>query len=69
MSAIRQKLDKLDEAFLYSEAIDVREAGAAAAAGGTPSRGVTLIVRRFRFRQTQEYENGAVERLHFFGGQ
>ena len=38
-------------------------------AGGAPRRSVTLILRRFRFRQTQEYENGAVERLHFFGGQ
>ena len=40
----------------------------AEAAGGPPRRGVKLVVRRFRFRQTQEYENGAVERLHFFGG-
>jgi hypothetical protein len=28
-----------------------------------------LILRPFRFRQTQEYKNGAVERLHFVGGQ
>lgn len=41
----------------------------AEAAGGAPRRGVTLILRRFRFRQTQEYENGPVERLHVFGGQ
>ena len=41
----------------------------AEAAGGAPMRGVKLILRRFRFRQTQEYENGAVERLYFFGGQ
>jgi hypothetical protein len=41
----------------------------AEAIGSAPRRGVKLILRRFRFRQTQEYENGAVERLHFFGGQ
>jgi len=41
----------------------------AEAAGSAPRRGVKLILRRFRFRQTQEYENGAVERLHFLGGQ
>lgn len=41
----------------------------AEAVGRAPRRGVKLILRRFRFRQTQEYENGAVERLHFFGGQ
>ncbi len=37
--------------------------------GGAPGRGVKLILRRFRCRQAQEHENGAVERLHFFGGQ
>ncbi len=31
--------------------------------------GVKLALRRVRFRQAQEYENGPVERLHFFGGQ
>ena len=41
----------------------------AQAAGGTPRRGVKLVLRRFRFRQTQEHEDGAVECLHFFGGE
>jgi hypothetical protein len=40
------------------------------AAGGAPRRGVKrLVLRPFRFGQAQEYEDGAVERLHFFGGQ
>lgn len=38
-------------------------------AGGAPRRRVKLILRPFRLRQTQEYKNGAVERLHFSGGQ
>jgi hypothetical protein len=33
--------------------------------GRAPRRGVRLILRHVRFRQSQEYENGAVERLHF----
>jgi hypothetical protein len=41
----------------------------AEAVGRAPRRSVKLTLRRFRFRQAQEYENGAVERLHFFGGQ
>ena len=28
-----------------------------------------LVLRRFRFRQAQENEDGAIERPHFFGGQ
>lgn len=40
----------------------------AEAAGRAPRRGVNLTLRCFRFRQTQEYENGAVERFHFFEG-
>ena len=28
-----------------------------------------LVLRRFGFRQAQEYEDGSVERPHFLGGQ
>ncbi len=41
----------------------------AEAVGRAPRRGVKLTLRCFRFRQTQEYENGAVQGLYFFGGQ
>ncbi len=38
-------------------------------AGGAPRRGVKLDLRPFRFGQAQEYEDGAVERPYFFGGE
>jgi hypothetical protein len=41
----------------------------AEAAGGAPRRGLKLVLRRFGLRQAQEYENGAVEGPHLFGGQ
>ncbi len=41
----------------------------AEAVGRAPRRGVKLALRGFRFGQTQKYKNGAVESLHFFGGQ
>src|SRR5258708_10331085 len=46
-----------------------RDRCVAKTAGGAPTPGVKLVLRPFRFGQAQEYEDGAVERDHFFGGE